>query len=244
MSLSCVLRRFTVLPLLAVLIAAATGCSENPTAPEAHPTRVLVLEDGGTEDSVAVFLRAAGYTVTMGGSHWLFRGAGLAEHDVVLLLSGPQYTSVMPDSVQQKLVNFVANGGGLMTTEWVQYQTSRGYYQRLRTILPASYGGTYRRGPDTCQVNGVHPIALGLPQTFATGANWGGTRLLAKTDPALQVQVPILGSFTGSAVVTGVHGTGRTACWSMAGHYYSPNIWSREARMLLGNITAWLARER
>lgn len=245
MSLSHVLRRLTVLPLLAALIAAATGCAENPTAPEAQPTRILVLEDGGTEDSVAVFLRAQGHTVTMGGPHSQFRGAGLADHDVVLLLSGPQYTATMPDSAQQKLVNFVANGGGLMTTEWVHYLTSRGaYYSRLRVILPATYGGTYQRGADTCRVNGVHPIAVGLPQTFVTSANWGGSRLQAKTDPALRPEVPIIGSYTASAVVTGVYGTGRTACWSMAGHYYSANIWSRDTKMLLGNITAWLAHER
>jgi hypothetical protein len=246
MPVSNVLRRLFVLVLLATLVAAATGCSrKSPTSPDVQPTRVLVLEDGGTQDSVRVILEAAGYDVTMAGPFWQYRGAGLADHDVVLFLCGVAYTQIMPDSVERKLVDFVVNGGGLMTTEWLQYRARTGvYYPRLRPILPSVYGGGYASGPDTCRVNGVHPIAIGLPAMFVTRQDWTGSILALDNDPAKQAQAPISGSYTGNAVVTGVYGTGRIVSWSMAGHYDGTDIWSPEAKTLLRNITAWLGRER
>ena len=70
---------------------------------------------------MASVLEAQGNTVSAGPAYTAFTGDGLAAYNAVFLLpNGAYYNGVdMPDSGQQALVDYVKNGGGLVTSEAV-----------------------------------------------------------------------------------------------------------------------------
>ena len=87
-------------------------------------------------------LQSQGNSVTLGPSYASFSGAGLSGYNAVVLLPNGQYWNGvdMPTSGQQALVNFVQNGGGLVTNEAIDSMNSglMGYhlFQTLRPLLP------------------------------------------------------------------------------------------------------------
>jgi hypothetical protein len=246
MSIRNRLRRMSAVVTLAVLIAlAATGCAGNhPTAPViAIRKPVLVLGDGGTQDSVLAILKRAGIDARNGGPYWQFDGKGLQNYQSVLFLTGKVYSSQMADSVQQRLIAFVASGGGLMTIEWMGYAQGSDYYPLVAAIIPAKYGSGYAETGETYSVKlAGHPIAAGLPPSFSTpAAAWAYSKMLADPAPDKQATVVIGGSGSGAAVIAGRHTFGRTVHWSQAGHYRGNGIWTTNTRLLLVNIVNYVS---
>ena len=47
----------------------------------------------------------------------------------------------MPDSGQLSLLEFISAGGGMVTCEWVTFDSVTGRFTKLRAALPATYGG-------------------------------------------------------------------------------------------------------
>lgn len=238
------------LPLALVLAATACG-GDDPAAPEVEPGPVILLGDGRTEDSVRVILARAGIHVQSAGPYWEYDGTGLADASAVIFLCGYSYDMAMAEDVQQQIVAFVEGGGGLLTTEWMLYNTS--YDPELQglvaAIIPALYGGGYvdtgnpGDGVETyTRAAAGHPIAEGLPASFGTPElDWSYSMTVVDPASAKMAQVIYAGSLSGAAVVTGRHGAGRTAHWNMGGEWVGSRIWTPEMRQLLVNVASWVS---
>lgn len=211
------------------------GGGQPPAAP-----KVLVLADGGTEVHVGSALSTAGFDVTMGPLYSDYDGTDLGQHDAVILLTGIDYHNDFQPGVEQALVDFVAAGGGLLTTEWFLYYAGRSY-DLLTPILPATYGGDYEYQGETYSRVLDHPITLGLPAQFDVTGAWSAVQLVADPAPEKKARVLFHGSYSGDAVVAGQHGNGRVVSWGMAGEYDGTDIWTPDVDLLLSKIAGWLA---
>jgi hypothetical protein len=237
--------RIPLLALTAILTLALTGCGDdNPTAPgqpddpgQATDPVILVLGDGGTETHVTATLTAAGLDVRDGGLFHEFDGSGLDGVDAVVLLTGIEYSNDMQDAGEAALVTFVLEGGGLVTTEWLNYSIERqGFHQILQSVLPVAYGGSYGSGSETYTVMADHPVTDGLPATFTTGNDSD----YAVVSPKSGAEQLVRGSRSGHAVVTWAPG-GRVVSWNMTGEYGGQDVWNAEMDRLLVNATRYAA---
>ena len=131
---------------------------------------ILILEDGGTQDSVYSILSQAGFNVTLGGPYWQYTGMGINQYRLVIFLNGVIYVNAMPDSVQWKIRNYIRNGGGLLTTEWILWDGNS--FGILAPILPSTYGGTYSYAPEWYHKSATHAISQNLPDSFIVPNDW------------------------------------------------------------------------
>lgn len=213
------------------------GGSTTPTPP-APSFKVLVLGDGGTEDRVVEILTEAGHEVTMGGFWADDPGAGLHVYDVVVMLTGYDYSHFMSEVAQVRITEYVAGGGGLVITEWFAYYGYRNAI--LAGILPVLESDDYDYGTDLQRPVAGHPISAWLPGSFPTGREWSWVTLRPDTAAtAKQATVAVIGETGGPSVVTGVHGDGRVVSWGMAGVYDGDDIWTRGAELLLEGVVRW-----
>ncbi|MDX1675887.1 MAG: hypothetical protein R3314_13925 [Longimicrobiales bacterium] len=238
--------RLILLGLAALVASIAVACGEDPAEPAPEitpPDPVLILGDEATEDSVYTILTEAGVDVVLGPPYYQWDGTGLDSISAVIFLNGYDYGFAVADSVQAALIDFVAAGGGLMTTEWLLWNAGRGDYDDVAAIAPAVYDYDYDYGTEdyTVEMAG-HPIADGLPATFAVpDSGWSYAYVVADTAAAKEAVVVITGSVSGDAVVAGRWGDGRTVHWNMAGQYDGDDIWAPEVRQLLVNIVTFIS---
>jgi hypothetical protein len=198
---------------------------------------VLILEDEGTEDSVYAILTRAGFTVTLGGSYWTYTGVGINQYRLVILLNGVAYGNPVPDSVQSRIRNYVANGGGLLTTEWILWDENN--FGILRAILSSRYGGTYAYSPELYRKRATHAISQNLPDSFLVPTDWSFSTAVRDTAAAKQAITVFNGALSGDAVVAGRYGNGKVVHWNMGGQKIGADIWSAEVRTLLRNIASY-----
>lgn len=125
--------------------------------------RVLVLSDidgavAGDENSVTTALANFGFEVTTGPdfADWDGLSPGLGEVDVVLLLGGEDYSQQLTPTAHANLSAFVAQGGGLIFTEWTAYQGDPALDMGL---LPVVYDGDYDYGAEWVVDIDNHPLA-------------------------------------------------------------------------------------
>ncbi len=239
------IRKPTLLLLLATLLSLTllTACGkDDPASPDNTPLKVLVMSDGGTEGHVLAALGAAGLDTTRGGPWQDDPGPDLHAFDVVVLLNGYDYGYTMADSVQQKYVDYVAGGGGLVVTEWFNYYQDDN--PLLSGIMPVKQNRSYDYEMETLHPVSGNPLAAGLPASFTTGPDWSWITLVPDTTATKQATVAVTGDLGGPAVVTGVHGLGRVVAWGMAGIYEGDNIWTDGVDQLLEHIVDWAGRRR
>ena len=234
-------------PLLLAALAALTllaACGKNdPTSPgDSAPLKVLVMSDAGTEPHVLAVLGAAGLDTTRGGLWYEDPGVDLGAFDVVVLLNGVDYGETMPDTLQQKYVDYVAGGGGLIVTEWFFYYQD--YNPLLGAILPVVKNRDYDYEMETLYPVPGNALAAGLPASFTTGPDWTWSTLVPDSTAAKQATVAVTGKLGGAEVVTGVHGQGRVVAWGMAGIYDGDNVWTDGVDMLTRNIVEWAGKRR
>lgn len=198
---------------------------------------VLVLGDGGTEDSVLSILSANSVAAVPGGHYDDYTGERIGQHRAILLLNGVDYDRDIADSVQTRIRDFVDNGGSLMTTEWLAYYA--GDYAILSELLPVTRGGGYGSRSETYHKAAVHPIADQLPDSFSTPPDWSFGATHRDTSASKGALTVFTGSESGDAVVLGAFGSGAVVHWNMGGHYSGPGIWSAETRRLLLNIVRY-----
>ena len=233
-------RIVAVVALFGLLLAGCGGSDKSPTGPgqPAGPA-VLVLGDGGTETYVMRALRAAGYDVRDGGLFYEFTGASMPPVQAVVLLAGVDYNHDMDDRGEQALVDFVARGGGLLTTEWLCFSISRSdYHQVLQTILPVSYANSYASGAETYTVQLDHQVTEGLPATFSTETDEQFSVLAPKTGATVLLR----GSRSGAAVVTWTK-VGRVVSMNSAGEYGGTDVWNDSINRLLLNAVAFASHK-
>lgn len=158
---------------------------------QAMAAKVYVTDSGNLINVTTInsMLTTAGHTVTNGVFWKLMDGTqGLSSYDAVILLPSYNWSGgTMSVAGQNNLLNFVGNGGGLITSEWFVWALGTGsYYPNLAPLSPVNpttgyrYTSpiTYTQGsPDPTLNNGVNS-----PFTF-TADSVGGTEtfLTAKT---------------------------------------------------------------
>jgi hypothetical protein len=123
-----------------------------PTTVRADKVLIIGSGDMSNEQVVQALLQTVGDTVTIGPTYNNYTGTPLGGYnEVVLMPGGPAGTPYsastlgdMPTSGQQALLNFVATGGGLITSEAViqKYADQHGF-QTLYPALPVTGDGTH-----------------------------------------------------------------------------------------------------
>lgn len=192
----------------------------------ASAANVYVFSTGipAADAAYVASLTGHGHTVTLGVSWDLFDGtASLAGIDVGLMNHSGNWSSstdTVPLAGQQQLVDFVAAGGGLITTEWIVYNngTSGGTaYALVAPILPVTYGLSWNGSASTTftQASTDAVMNSGVPETFESPVDYfAGTE--TKLEPRPGATVFFLGSnLDNNAAVTGWQvGAGRTVSFS------------------------------
>jgi len=234
------LARPILLPLT-VALALLAGCGGNsaPSAPAAPRQEVLVLNDGGTQDSMIAILRRDGLNVVAGPLFFNYDTKDIARYAAVVFPCGVQYTKSVPDSLVPRYVQYVANGGGLVTTDWLAYYRSS-YSANFSPLIAALPAGGYRtRVTENYSVLLSHRISQGLPSTFAIPATSSYGFTLRDTDAGKSTRVIIAGSTSGAAVVEGTLGLGKLIHWNTGGNYGGSNPWSVDTRRLFVNMVRY-----
>jgi uncharacterized membrane protein len=189
-------------------------------------------------------LTAAGIDADLGPLWYEYGANDLDSYDAVVFLNCVDYGESLPDTTQTRYLEYLAGGGGIVTMEWLTYYENRNPI--LLSALPVVEGDDYDYEPETYTRMLDHPIADGLPATFATGddttaVDWSWIEMIPDTDPTKNVQVVFEGSMSGPVVVAGRYGEGRTVCWGTAGAYRGEDIWTAPTERLLVNIVNWIA---
>ena len=199
---------------------------------------VLILEDNRTEDSVLTILTNAGINVVLGGNYWEYSGEEINQYEVVIFLNGYTWGETVEESVQQKIRNYVFDGGNLLTTEWLTYHYSS--YPTINEILPALYNYDYGYEEETYYKMIDHPISKSLPDSFIVPVDWSYSHTIRDTAASKNTLTIFTGSFSGDAVVLGHYGSGKIVHWNMAGQYSNDDIWTEPIKVLLINIIQYL----
>jgi len=117
-------------------------------AANAHATSILVLGDDASEDIINPYLENQGHTVFSGTNYYDWSGNIPNGVEVILYLDGYDYGYGLgeygdPFAANQSMLNFVANGGGLIFTEWYAYDQRNGQKESVSALLPVTYDDTY-----------------------------------------------------------------------------------------------------
>jgi type 1 glutamine amidotransferase len=150
-------------------------------------SKILLLSSGdaGAESNTYAIqsaLQAAGDTVTIGPTYDAFTGSGLAGYNAVFLNPNSNWwnASDMPVAGQQALLNYVNQGGGLVTgamvSMWNEYP---GEFRTLGPALPA-WGGdpaTFNSPIVFTSLTANSVMNAGLPSTFSFTAGGYDTEI-------------------------------------------------------------------
>jgi len=136
----------------------------------AQAANVLLLGDTEAETQVQQALEHAGHNVIFGGVYYEWDGISpnVDDFDVVVYLDGESYGGSLQATAASAIEQFVANGGGLIFTEWTAWDVYFGYKSlAVDNLMPAkSSSSDFDFGFTWQVVDRSHPLASGLP------ANW------------------------------------------------------------------------
>ena len=140
----------------------------NPT----QATYILVLGDDNSESFVSPYLTNQGHTVTSNTAYYDWDGDIPALTEVIIYLHGYEYGDELgedadPVNANQSMLNFVANGGGLIFTEWYAYSEQT---EPVSSMMPVTYNGDYYYEAAWDVVDGYesHPLINHLLSTSFT----------------------------------------------------------------------------
>jgi hypothetical protein len=200
---------------------------------------ILIINDGSTGPTLDTLLTNAGYNVTMVSDDAVYNGTNpsLDGFAAVVLTDGTDYGDDMPAAGQTAIANYVNNGGGLVTLEWIGYEIENGRYSTLAPLIPfiRTSGSS---GTETYSISSTHPVTEGLSGSFtlSTGTSIGvvaGTGCLGV----------VTGSVAGAAVVVAERGEGKVVSFASSGNYdtYRP-FGNQNLRRLFTNAVGWVAQ--
>jgi hypothetical protein len=199
---------------------------------------ILIINDGSTGSILQTILTNAGYDVTIVSDDAVYNGTNPSPDGfaAVVLTDGIDYGDDMPSGGQSAIVNYVNNGGGLITTEWTGYEIESGRYTTLASVMPfLRTGGS--SGTETYTVSSLHPVTEGVSRSFTiqTGTSTG-------TVAGSDCQVVVTGSAAGAAVVVAERGYGKVVSFASAGNYDSYRPFENPDMLkLFTNATGWVA---
>jgi hypothetical protein len=155
---------------------AATLMAGNSNLAGTGAPAVYVLSGGEANSDQAVLdaLSAGGYSATLGvaPSAWDGSQANLEDYAAVVFLNSYNYSDPeMPITGQVALANYIGQGGGMVTGEWIYYNVGfENYYQELSATLPATITDYVNITTTTFISSYPDPILnAGLPVSFTFG---------------------------------------------------------------------------
>jgi hypothetical protein len=106
---------------------------------------ILLLGDDYSETFIAPYLIDEGHEVTSESTYYDWNGNIPSETDVIIYLDGYEYDYALGEfgddvAANAAILNFVANGGGLIFTEWNAYDEKK---EKVADLMPVSYNGEY-----------------------------------------------------------------------------------------------------
>lgn len=185
-----------------ILIVLVTLGLHSPAPLLADKILLISSGDQGNDAAIQAVLQSQGDTVTIGPTYNNFTGAGLSGYNAVFL--NPSYQSNaavswypwafppdMPTSGQQALINYVNQGGGLVTGGTVSYENitvyngSPGNFHTLAAALPELTGQpATSNSPITFTAQTSNPtINAGLSSTFSFTAGGFNTEQFITPKP-------------------------------------------------------------
>ena len=209
---------------------------------------VYVLSSGYAVQDAAVVtsLNAAGHNATIGQQFPDFDGtASLAGFQAVLLQTNYNWASPdMPAAGQNLLVNYVTQGGGLVTTEWLLWDlAAAGKFSILDIVLPSvattSYNGDASH--HLVQVTPNATINSGMPTEFdIPGDNVAGSET---NIPSVKAGATVFYATTNQGNFVGLsgwdYGQGRVAMFSQTvGEFHLADAFGFR---LMGNVIEWVS---
>jgi hypothetical protein len=190
-------------------------------APAALPAQtVLLLSTGSStlDTQTKSVLERSGATVSIGSQYTTFSAAELTGIDVVLLFPNNNWGSGdMPLASQTALVNFVNDGGGLVTSEWTNWKVGANTFANLAPILPVVSTTQYTGGSNITysQSTADGLLNAGLPANFTfTGDNFAGVESFFTAKQGASVFYTSSGGAGGAGVVGWDYGAGRALQFS------------------------------
>lgn len=151
---------------------------------------VLLLVDAGSEEQVSLALEAAGHVVTDGGLYYLWDGVtpNVADFQFVVLLDGYDYGYDLTPGALAALQGFVADGCGLLVSEWTTYDVYYAYKSaEFGLMLPTeSPAGDYGYADDWAVIAPGHPLVAGVPATWTDLAGWSVVTARAGTQVVVE----------------------------------------------------------
>jgi len=194
--------------------------------------------EAGAVTAAAGLLTGLGATVTVGVTPANFDGTvDLAPYDAVVLNVGAAAAvTAIPTAGEQSLVDFVNAGGGLITCEWLIWNT--GGNTVLAAILPAIKGGSTASSAQTYVPVTPDPVIndglAGNVVFTATNNGGSGTRLAARPGATTFYN----GSPTGAGLVGWQYGSGKVVSFNCV--IGNETMADTDFQTLFGNATEWV----
>ena len=206
---------------------------------------VLLLSTGSStlDTQTASVFENAGYTVTVGSPYHSVTATEFAGVDVVLLFPNANWSAGdMPTAAQTALVDFLQNGGGLITSEWANWKVGAGSFQTLGPALPVVSTTQYTGGSTITytQVEADAVLNAGLPASIAfTADNFAGVESYFTAKNGATVLYSSSGGANGAGMVGWDYGSGRVLQISTT--VGSSQLADPHFSLLLQNSVQWAA---
>lgn len=118
-------------------------------AGNAQGSHILVMSSGnaGLDAQTTTTLESFGHVVDLGPQYLSFDGTpSLNDYNAVLLLTNANWNQGdMPAAGQAALLDYVHDGGGLVTSEWLVWKhAAQSVFQHLYDAIPVVSTGTFR----------------------------------------------------------------------------------------------------
>lgn len=212
-----------------------------------HPVYIFSSGDADTDQRMVDVISAAGYVPTLGIEPGAFTGSevDLTQFKAVVAQNSYNWAeSRMDDDGQMSLVNFVQNGGGLITAEWFVYHMgSSNTSTPLASILPVTWSTWTSTVTTTYTVDIPNPVInAGLPDQFTFSLqSIGGTEILLLPKQGALSFYTTSGA-GGSGLVGWDMAQGRVASFSNL--LTNTELQDEHIAKLLGNTLDWVSQER
>ncbi len=227
------MRKFAILAGLLLASGAAAGVD------------VLVLSSTSQAiDNAAIqALKSRGHNATLGPAAGVFDGTvNLTGIDTVYLQMNQNWNIAdMPQSGQDLLLAFIENGGGLVTGEWLLYDSRDGgtWFKSLEFAFPGEYQGDSQSGTTTfTEITPDATLNAGLADSFDFPLDsFGGTQTVVSAKCGATVYYQ---SANGGAGVCGWdHKKGRVLNFSSTNG--ATQLADSDFGTLLANAVSWAA---
>jgi hypothetical protein len=216
--------------------------SSEPVSVEVTGLEVLVLWDtmaAGTPSLVEAMELAGLYVTLSTTDETAYDGTNpsLDAFDAVLHMNGTTYSTGMPESGQQALVDWVEAGGTFVHGEWNAYETLYGSHTILSSLDTLVRVGGYEGAGFSFVAQGDHPTHAELPETVTIGEYCGyndgfavsGATVLWKSEDGTE-------DFAAFLPV----GDGMSIGFAVAGNYQERGcLESAELQQMYINAIAW-----